>query len=90
FRDELRKAFKNTNLKQSIDSRYSLFTAHSSVCRFRKPITDTSKLITVLEQNRTHSFGKFAVKEVELVYNDWYQKTEKTTVLHQFTILPKQ
>jgi 2'-5' RNA ligase len=86
FRDSLRTAFKNTNLEHSIDSRYTLFTAHISVCRFRKSIVNTEKLISILEKHRTHDFGKFEVNELELVYNDWYQKQEKTQVLHPFLL----
>ncbi|RVT76549.1 mutarotase [Flavobacterium sufflavum] len=86
FRDSLRKAFKNTNLEQSIDSRYTLFTAHISVCRFRKPIADTTKLISLLEKYRNEDFGKFEVNKLELVYNDWYQRKEKTQILHQFIV----
>lgn len=86
FRDALRIAFKNSPLEQSIDSRYSLSTAHSSVCRFRKPIADTQKLITELKHCRFESFGTFEISELELVCNDWYQKKEKTTVLHRFSI----
>ncbi|MES2238994.1 MAG: 2'-5' RNA ligase family protein [Bacteroidota bacterium] len=86
FRDALRNAFKNTNLQQSIDSRYSLFTAHISVCRFRKPISNTKKFIALLEKYRMHHFGKFEVNALELVYNDWYQRKEKTQTLHEFKI----
>lgn len=86
FRDLLRKVFQNSNLEQSIDSRYTLFTAHVSVCRFRKPINNTQKLISLLEKYRKTEFGKFNVKEIELVHNDWYQKQGKTQLLHQFFI----
>ena len=86
FRDLLRKAFQNSNLEQSIDSRYTLFTAHVSVCRFRKPINNTEKLVSLLEKYRKTEFGKFEVKEIELVHNDWYQKQEKTQLLHQFIV----
>lgn len=86
FRDLLRKAFQNTTLEKSIDSRYTLFTAHISVCRFRKPITNTEKLVSLLEKNLMTDFGKFEVKEIELVHNDWYQKKEKTQILHQFIV----
>jgi 2'-5' RNA ligase len=86
FRDLLRKAFQNTTLEKSIDSRYTLFTAHISVCRFRKHINNTEKLISSLEKYRKTDFGKFEVKEIELVHNDWYQKKEKTQLLHQFIV----
>lgn len=84
FRDLLRKAFQNSSLEQSIDSRYTLFTAHISVCRFRNPIANTQKLVSLLEKYRKQDFGKFTVDKVELVCNDWYQRKEKTQVLHPF------
>lgn len=86
FRDVLRKAFQNTTLEQSIDSRYTLFTAHISVCRFRNPITNPEKLVSLLEKYRKADFGNFEVKEIELVHNDWYQKKEKTQLLHRFIV----
>lgn len=84
FRNTLRDAFKNSPLEQSIDSRYTLFTAHNTVCRFRKPIADTAKFISILEKYRQQDFGTFTVNEVELVCNDWYQRKKKTQVLHSF------
>ncbi|MFA9194572.1 mutarotase [Flavobacterium sp. FBOR7N2.3] len=86
FRDLLRKAFQNSSLEQSIDSRYTLFTAHISVCRFKKAINNTEKLISLLEKYRKTDFGKFEVKEIELVYNDWYQKKEKTQIINPFIV----
>lgn len=86
FRNLLRKAFQNSSLEQSIDSRYTLFTAHISVCRFKKAINNTEKLISLLEKYRKTDFGKFEVKEIELVYNDWYQKKEKTQIINPFIV----
>ena len=86
FRDLLRKAFQNTTLEKSIDSRYTLFTAHISVCRFRNPITNPEKLVSLLKKYRKADFGNFEVKEIELVHNDWYQKKEKTQLLHRFIV----
>ncbi|GEL11601.1 2'-5' RNA ligase [Flavobacterium glycines] len=86
FRDALREAFKNSTVQRSIDSRYTLFTAHVSVCRFRKTIADTTKFISILEKYRKQDFGKFTVDNVELVCNDWYQRKEKTQILHTFLL----
>jgi len=36
LRDNLRRNFKNSGLQQSIDSRYAIQTAHSTVMRFRE------------------------------------------------------
>ncbi|CAD0007711.1 2'-5' RNA ligase family protein [Flavobacterium salmonis] len=78
LRDKLRDNFKNSSLKQSIDSRYSITTAHSTVMRFQKKLKNPKKLIEVVEKFRNHNFGKFTVEKIELVYNDWYQRERNT------------
>lgn len=78
LRDKLRDNFKNSSLKQSIDSRYSTKTAHSTVIRFQKKLENPKKLIEVIEKFRNHNFGKFTVEKIELVYNDWYQRERNT------------
>lgn len=87
IRNDLRNAFAASNLKASIDSRYSLFTAHSTVCRFRDKIKNSEKLFETMDEFRNHSFGSFKIKNVELVYNDWYQKQQNTTHLHTFKLI---
>ncbi|MCI9844531.1 2'-5' RNA ligase family protein [Flavobacterium pectinovorum] len=81
LRDKLRDNFKNSSLTQSIDSRYSIVTAHSTVMRFQKKLENPKKLIEVIEKFRTHNFGKFTAEKIELVFNDWYQRERKTTTL---------
>ena len=78
LREKLRDNFKNSSLKQSIDSRYSITTAHSTVMRFQKKLENPKKLIAVIEKFRSHNFGKFTVEKIELVYNDWYQRERNT------------
>ncbi|MGO4773780.1 2'-5' RNA ligase family protein [Flavobacterium sp. W22_SRS_FK3] len=78
LRDKLRDNFKNSSLTQSIDSRYSISTAHSTVMRFQKKLDNPKKLIEVVEKFRNHNFGKFTVEKIELVYNDWYQRERNT------------
>jgi len=78
LRDKLRDNFKTSSLKQSIDSRYSITTAHSTVMRFQKKLENPKKLIEVIDKFRNHNFGKFTVEKIELVYNDWYQRERNT------------
>ena len=78
LRDKLRDNFKNSSLNQSIDSRYSITTAHSTVMRFQK------KLIEIIEKYRNHNFGQFTVDKIELVFNDWYQREKNTVKLCDF------
>jgi 2'-5' RNA ligase len=84
LRNNLRTNFTNSGLEESIDKRYSINTAHSTVARFRKEISHTEKLIAVLEKYRNFDFGKFKVKKYHLVYNDWYQRKEFVKELHEF------
>lgn len=84
LRNRLRENFKNSGLQQSIDSRYSILTAHSTVMRFQEKLTDPKKLIEIAEKFRDYDFGEFEVKNLELVYNDWYQRKSTTRVLGDF------
>lgn len=84
FRNKLRDNFKESDLQQSIDSRYEITTAHSTVMRFQETLKNPEKLVQVLEQYRDYDFGEFRVEKLELVYNDWYQKSKNTIRLADF------
>lgn len=84
LRNRLRKNFKKSGLQQSIDSRYEISTAHSTVMRFQEKLQNPKKLIEIAEKFRDYDFGKFEVKNLELVYNDWYQRKSTTRVLGDF------
>jgi 2'-5' RNA ligase len=78
FRDKLRENFKNSSLQQSMDSRYTITAAHSTVLRFQNKLQNPKKLIEVVEKFRNYNFGKFKVDKIELVFNDWYQRKKNT------------
>ena len=84
LRAKLRENFKKSTLQQSIDSRYAIATAHSTVLRFQEKIENPKKLIDVVEKFRDYDFGKFTVDKLELVYNDWYQRKSNTIALADF------
>ncbi len=84
LRNNLRETFRNSGLEESIDKRYSIATAHSTVLRFRKEIKSKEKLIETLEKYRNFDFGKCTVNTYELVYNDWYQREQFVQLLHEF------
>ncbi|OCB71985.1 mutarotase [Flavobacterium piscis] len=86
FRNKLRESFKNSTLEQSIDSRYTIAAAHSTVMRFQEKLENTKQLIQVAEKFRDYNFGKFQVKKLELVYNDWYQRERNTIHLADFNL----
>lgn len=86
LRNNLRNNFKNSGLEESMDKRYSISTAHSTVVRFRKKIKNKEKLMETLEKYRDFNFGKFTVEKYDLVFNDWYQRKQFVQQLKQFKV----
>lgn len=86
IRNSLRTHFRKSDLQQSIDKRYIIQTAHSTVVRFRNPLNNIDALISVLKEYRNHHFGSFEVKNLELVYNDWYQREKFVKTLRTFSL----
>ena len=86
IRNNLRENFKNSNLQQSIDKRYSIQTAHTTVVRFQNKIHNKPEFLKIIEAFRHYNFGSFKVTNLELVYNDWYQKEKHVKKLHEFRI----
>lgn len=86
IRDDLRQYFRNSGLQHSIDKRYAIQTAHSTVVRFRKPFVQPKAFIQKIKSYEEIELGTFEVHELELVFNDWYQKAENTAVLERFRL----
>lgn len=86
IRDNLRLNFRNSKLEQSIDKRYSIQTAHSTVVRFRSGVKRKDEFLDTIEKYRNYEFGEFNVNTLELVANDWYQKKEKVKKLAEFNL----
>ncbi len=86
IRNKLRSNFKNSTLEQSIDKRYSIQTAHTTVVRFTKRLSEKSAFLNLIETYKNHEFGTFKIKILELVYNDWYQKEKHVKKLFEFDI----
>ena len=86
LRQATRRCFQASGLQQSIDQRYRLQTAHSTVLRFRKPLQNPARLLQMLMQHQHRFIGTFEVNTVELVYNDWYQRARNTVLLEKFKL----
>ncbi len=86
IRQQLRLHFTDSGLQQSIDSRYRLATAHSTVVRFRQPLTQVDAFLALLETYRHTLFGTWRVEALYLVYNDWYQRDSRVQTLHRFPL----
>lgn len=86
FRNKLRDNFRASNLEHSIDTRYAIRTAHSTVLRLTHTLHDKEVFLKKLEKYEDDDFGTFAVDSIELVANDWYQRKEKVQQLHTFIL----
>ena len=86
MRDNVRQKIKDSHLQQSIDKRYTIHTAHATICRFRSPLTNTAELLTIMELYRTYNFGTCTIDHIDLVYNDWYQRKSQVKTLAQFNL----
>ncbi|MBD8489934.1 mutarotase [Echinicola sp. CAU 1574] len=86
LRNQLRDNFKGADLEQSLDKRYAIQTAHSTIMRFSSPLLRKEQLIAKIEQYKDHDFGSFTVDSLELVYNDWYQRDSKVKLLTKLLI----
>ena len=86
IRNNLRENFVGTSLEQSLDKRYAIKTAHSTVVRFRQKVRKLEGFIENLNKYRNFDFGSFHVDTLELVSNDWYQKAEKVKLLGRFSL----
>lgn len=81
LREKLRAAFQASSLHTTMDSRYKLTTAHSTIARFQAPLRDNQKLLNFLSNYRTYDFGIYRINQLELVFNNWYQHLSATTNL---------
>ncbi|SFC80706.1 hypothetical protein SAMN04487987_10146 [Algibacter pectinivorans] len=86
LRNNLRTHFKSSHLQQSLDKRYTIQTAHTTVVRFKEKLNNKTDFLKIIEKYRTHNFGSFKVKNIELVYNDWYQRVKFVKKLSEFSI----
>jgi 2'-5' RNA ligase len=86
LREALRAHFRHAGLAHSIDQRYRLQTAHSTVIRFRRPLANPALLVAALARCRQQFIGTFEVQAIELVVNDWYQRAQHTQRLATYSL----
>jgi len=86
IRNSLRENFKDTHLETSIDKRYQIHTAHSTVVRFKNPVKHPAEYIEKIKRYRYHYFGTVEVNTLDFVFNDWYQRHLDEHVLARFEL----
>jgi len=87
LRDRLRAQLRDAGLDASLDQRYRLVTAHSTLLRFVAPLDDPQRFAAHLASLRHAPLGCMHINEVELVVNDWYMSSNS---LDRIARLPLQ
>lgn len=75
LRDRLREELRLRGLDGSLDGRYRLVTAHSTLLRFIRPLAEPKRFLHTLTQLRDTPLGTMHVNALELVQNDWYMSS---------------
>lgn len=85
-RQNLRQSLKHSTLQQSVDARYILQTAHSTLMRFRHPLNNPDRFIQILQDYRETDFGRCETAQIELVGTDWYHRKKQVTLIKTFDL----
>ena len=88
LRARLRDALRARGLDGTLDQRYRLVTAHSTVLRFIAPPADPARLAAVLAAMRDVPLGTMRASSLQLVINDWYMSSAAVEPVATFTLRP--
>jgi 2'-5' RNA ligase len=86
LRDQLRERLAQAGLGATLDRRYRIVTAHSTILRFCVQPANLPALVEFLTPLRDHNLGTFRVNLVELVTNDWYMSHDRVKVLARYPL----
>ncbi len=88
LRARLRDALRARGLDGTLDQRYRLVTAHSTVLRFVAPPVEPARLAAVLAEMRDVPLGTMRVDSLQLVINDWYMSSAAVEPVATFMLRP--
>lgn len=86
LRELLREKFNSSTLQHTIDEQYTIEIAHSTLIRFRSQLSRPRKFFELLSQFRSIEWGRTNVFELELVFNDWYHKSDHVGEIARFRV----
>jgi 2'-5' RNA ligase len=77
-RERLRASLAERGLGATVDGRYRLETAHTTLVRFTAPLRNPERFVDALAAARWRPFGTTVVDRLELTLADWYQSSESS------------
>lgn len=87
LRTALRTEFKTSNVEQSLDERYLIETAHATIVRLKEKLTKKDEFLKMIDHYVDYEFGTFEVDKIELVFNDWYHRSQFVKSIYEFEVL---
>jgi 2'-5' RNA ligase len=88
LRERLRAALTARGLGATLDQRYRLVTAHTTLVRFATPLRDAERFVDALAASRDTAFGASRITAVELVLSDWYHSSDRERALGAYVLRP--
>jgi 2'-5' RNA ligase len=88
LRARLRDALRAGGLDGTLDQRYRLVTAHSTLLRFIAPPREPARLAAALAGMRDVPLGCMRVERLQIVVNDWYMSSAAVEPVETFTLRP--
>lgn len=89
LRDKLRAVLSEAGYGAYLDTRYKIDTAHATIARFKSPLRDSQRFVSLLESLRTQDLGESIFTEAEFVFNDWYMARDTVQTLATFEFSPE-
>lgn len=89
LRERLRAELRARGLDASLDGRYRLVTAHTTLLRFAAPLRQPARFAALLDALREAPLGSMRVEEVELVINDWYMTSAQLERVETLRLNPR-
>ncbi|WP_158970088.1 2'-5' RNA ligase family protein [Paraglaciecola sp. L3A3] len=89
LRSQVREAITISGTAHSMDSRYKIETAHSTIFRYQTQPTNSHSLIQFLQKNHHRQFTHMRVGSLDLVFNDWYQTKKNTRLIGHIDLAKK-
>jgi 2'-5' RNA ligase len=86
LREAIRRELGRAGLGESLDTRYRIVTAHTTVMRFRSPPRDPQQLAERLRAARERDFDSTLVDRLDFVFNDWYMSHDRVRVLATYPL----
>ena len=86
LRETLREVLGAHGLGDTLDVRYRISTAHSTIMRFSRPLQDAAALLGRLGDLREVSLGEFTCRNIQWVKNDWYMSSDKVELLAEYAL----